>query len=340
MLFRSPPRRCTSHGSWPTTSPAPIPFFTEARVRWPNGLCRLRPRPGLLEPRSLSHAIAIAFRAARASFALACHRHRSQSVSCESVRAYRSVPAPLSLLSGLRWVLLLPVSGLRPSLVSPVLGPDLVLGVGPGSLSWCGLAVLLGLGHPLPLPCLGFSDRGIMRMVGTPHILPRGYGVLVIRSAIYGWLPPAVAVGLPWKSRLGPLCPAMQCAPVANTQKWGSGTRPALTHMYSILPPATCHAVIHLARTVARTALPCAACTGRGGGLAHATCTCAQWITQAGGAMRAANGIYVLRWCVSKNVVDERQQRRGGCWQRQQPEPEQPGCPHVPSLEKRTDCNA
>jgi hypothetical protein len=31
--------------------------------------------------------------------------------------------------------------------------------------------------------------------------------------------------------------------------------------MHSILPPVTCHAMTHLARMAARTALPCAACT-------------------------------------------------------------------------------
>jgi hypothetical protein len=48
----------------------------------------------------------------------------------------------------------------------------------------------------------------------------------------------------------------MPCAPVANIQKWGprTGTRSALTHIHSILPPATCRAMAHLARTAARTA--------------------------------------------------------------------------------------
>jgi hypothetical protein len=94
-------------------------------------------------------------------------------------------------------------------------------------------------------------------MAGTPHILPRGYGVLVIRSTMAGF---PLLPWLPWKSRLDPLCP-MPCAPVANIQKWDPGTRSTLTHMHSILPPATCHAMAHLARMVARTALPCAVCT-------------------------------------------------------------------------------
>jgi hypothetical protein len=87
--------------------------------------------------------------------------------------------------------------------------------------------------------------------------------VLVVRSIMTGF---PLFPWLPWKSRLDLLCPSDTVGARRQHPEVGSWHKVdprglTLTHMHSTLPPCTCHATIHLACMVARTTLPCAACT-------------------------------------------------------------------------------